>query len=53
MGTGEDVRKAGGRRSCEEVRGRWNDARKEAGRRIPLRKEGSSKGKRVSCKEEL
>jgi hypothetical protein len=35
--------------SCEELRGRWDDARKEVGRRIALRKDG--KGKRRSCKE--
>jgi hypothetical protein len=34
------ARKVGGRRSCAEVRGRWDVARKEVGRRITLRKEG-------------
>ncbi len=38
MGTGEVVRKAGGRRSYEEVRGRWDAARKEVERRLALRK---------------
>ncbi len=48
MGTGEVVRKAGGRRSyeegrgegrCEELWGRWDAARKEVERRIALRNE--------------